>query len=142
MLTQWVMSRKHGKGHRYYFLHNILHKTQHKLAKHRQDMLHKIGEIEWWNFHWESCSLKILCVSVERSRKPCWQLCQPQIKFSYHHKVLTLGHKVPNAYHKLSFHNILKYFLFLSDFASHKSSFHIITKYLLWATMYLMRTTN
>ena len=49
----------------------------------------------------ESCSLKILCVSVERSRKPCWQLCQPQIKFSYHHKVLTLGHKVPNACHKL-----------------------------------------
>ena len=29
------MSRKHGKGHRYYFLHNILHKTKHKIAKHR-----------------------------------------------------------------------------------------------------------
>ena len=59
---------------------------------------------------------------------PFW-LWEPQIKFSYHHKVLTLGHKVPNAYHKLSFHNILKYFLFLSNLESHKSSFHILTKY-------------
>ena len=58
----------------------------------------------------------------------------PQIKFSYHHKVLTLGHKVPNVYHKFSFHNILKDFLFHSDCESHKSSFLSLQSTFRWAS--------